>query len=168
MRRLAALLAVLALALATVVATVASAQPSSASVTTPAQLTKRFKLATGQKLILNKQRSNPGHYLVYDLGVQTAAKKARWGTFTVHLVTNPDVEAEVTSLLADSRTGMPGTPSAGNIYWYLGVTLHGEKYWQAKKRYGQNVVLHWIGANPVKKTDASWKRLHVALTQATK
>jgi hypothetical protein len=167
MRRISALLVVLAVAFATVVATVASAHPSSASVT-PTQLTKRFKLATGQKLLLNKQRSYAGHFLAYDLGVQTAAKKARWGTFTVHLVTGPDVEAEVTSLLADTRTGMPATPSAGNIYWYLGVTLHGDKYWQAKKRYGQNVVLHWIGANPVKKTDASWKRLHVALTQAAK
>jgi hypothetical protein len=163
MRRLAAISLVLLLG----AATVAAAQPSAASVSA-LQLTKRFKLATGQKLVVNKQTSYKGHYVAYDLGVQTAAKKARWGTFTVHLVTGPDVEAEVASLLADSRTGMPGTPSAGNIYWYLGVTLHGEKYWQAKKRYGQNVVLHWIGANPVKKTDASWKRLHVALAQATK
>ena len=82
--------------------------------------------------------------------------------------TGPDVEADVTDLLADTRTGELATPSAGNIYWEQGATLQGQVYWQAKRRYGQNVVLTWIGASAVKKTDASWKRLHTALTKATK
>ena len=58
--------------------------------------------------------------------------------------------------------------SPANIYWEQGATLHGDIYWQAKRRYGQNVVLKWIGASATKKTDASWKRLHTALTKATK
>jgi hypothetical protein len=36
-----------------------------------------------------------------------------------------------------------------------------------KRRYGQNVVLMWIGSSAVKKTDPSWKRLHAGLTAAT-
>ena len=104
----------------------------------------------------------------YDLGVATAANKARWGTFTVYLVTAANADAEVGDLLSDSHTGMLGTPSAGGIYWEQGVTLQGVSYWQAKRRYGQNVVVKWIGPTGAKKTDASWKRLHKALTAATK
>jgi hypothetical protein len=139
-----------------------------APATTSTQLTTRFKAATGQKLVVNKQRSYAGHYRAYDGGIQTAALKARFGTFAVYLVTATDVEAEAKDLLADSHTGQLGTPSAGKIYWEQGVSLYGDKYWQAKRRYGQNVVLTWIGSSSAKKTDATWKRLHAALTAATK
>ena len=61
----------------------------------------------------NKQASYAGHYKAYDLGIPTAFKRAKWGTVTVYLVTVPDVETEVTRLLADTRTGALGTPSAG-------------------------------------------------------
>jgi hypothetical protein len=135
--------------------------------TTALQLTKRFKAATGEKLVRNSLLSSPGRYVAYDLGVQTITRKARWGTFTVYLVTSPDVETVVTDLLEDKR-GQLGTASAGNIYWESGVTLQGVTYWQAKRRYGTNVVLKWIGSSNAKKTDASWKRLHLALTKATK
>lgn len=141
---------------------------SAASNTTAAQLTKRFKAATGQKLVANKQLAYPGHYVAYDLGVPTAAKRAIWGTFTVYLVTGADLDAEVNGLLADTHTGMLGTPSPGGIYWEQGATLQGVTYWQAKRRYGSNVVLTWIGSTAAKKTDATWKRLHKALTAATK
>jgi len=151
-------------ALIAVTATASSAAPG----TTATQLTTRFRQATGVKLVPNKQVSYAGHYKAYDLGVQTAAKTARWGTFTVYLVTSADVEADVTDLLSDTHTGVLGTPSAGNIYWEQGTTIHGQGYWQAKRRYGQNIVLTWIGASYAKKTDASWKRLHTALTKATK
>jgi len=160
MRRVAFAVAVLV----AVMATAASAAPG----TTATQLTTRFKQATAQKLVLNKQLTYAGHYKAYDLGVQTTAKTARWGTFTVYLVTSADVEADVTDLLSDTHTGVLGTPSAGNIYWEQGATIHGQSYWQAKRRYGQNVVVTWIGASLAKKTDASWKRLHTALTKATK
>ncbi len=136
--------------------------------TTATQLTTRFKSATGQKLVVSKQRSYAGHYKAYDGGIQTAVLKARLGTFVVYLVTASDVEGEVTELLSDSHTGQLGTPSAGKIYWEQGVTLYGTKYWQAKRRYGQNVVLTWIAPSGAKKTDATWKRLHAALTAATK
>ena len=48
------------------------------------------------------------------------------------------------------------------------MTLQGVSYWQAKRRYGNNVVVKWIGPTGAKKTDATWKRLHAALTKATK
>jgi hypothetical protein len=152
------------IALAALLTSQSVASPS----TTATQLTTRFKAATGQKLVANKQRSYAGHYKAYDAGAQSAAVKARFGTFTVYLVTGTDVEAEVTELLSDSHTGQLGTPSAGKIYWEQGVSLYGDRYWQAKRRYGQNVVLTWIGPSGAKKTDATWKRLHAALTSATR
>jgi hypothetical protein len=157
-------LLVIAVLACLVAATIASAAPG----TTATQLTTRFKAATAEKLVANKQLSYAGHYKAYDLGLSTAFKRARWGTFTVYLITGADVETEVTSLLAHSRTGQLGTPTAGGIYWEQGATLHGQVYWQAKRRYGQNVVLKWIGSSATQKTDASWKRLHTALTKATK
>jgi hypothetical protein len=45
--------------------------------------------------------------------------------------------------------------------------VHGDRYWMAKRRYGANVVLWWIGSQPVRRTDATWQRLHRALTRAT-
>ena len=151
------------LALAALLTSTSVAAPT----TTATQLTKRFKAATGQKLVVSKNFSYAGHYKAYDGGIQTAALKARYGTFTVYLVTASDVEAEVRDLLSDSHSGQLGTPSAGKIYWEQGVTLQGTPYWQAKRRYGPNVVVKWIGASPAKKTDATWKRLHAALTAAT-
>jgi hypothetical protein len=151
-----------------VLAAVTATSSVAASATTASQLTTRFKAVSGHKLVLNKQKSYAGHYKAYDGGVQTAALKARYGTFIVYLVTAADVEAEVNGLLADSHTGQVGARSAGGIYWEQGVSLYGDKYWQAKRRYGKNVVVTWIGSTPAKKTDASWKRLHAALTAATK
>ena len=29
-----------------------------------------------------------------------------------------------------------------------GASLYGDSYWQAKRCYGQNVVLPWIGSTP--------------------
>ncbi len=152
------------LALAALMTSTSVAAPT----TTAGQLTKRFKAATGQKLVVNKQWSNAGHYTAYSGGVQTPALKARYGTFVVYLVTAADVETEVTRLLADTHTGELGAPAAGKIYWETGSSIYGDAYWQAKRRYGQNVVLTWIGSTPAKKTDATWKRLHAALTAATK
>lgn len=162
MRYVVYLVAMLALAALTTATSIA------APTTTSTQLTKRFKAATGQKLVANKQMSYAGHYKAYDGGAQSPALRARYGTFTVYLVTTGDVETEVTDLLANSHTGQLGAPSAGKIYWEQGVSLYGDPYWQAKRRYGQNVVLTWIGSSAAKKTDASWKRLHAALTAATK
>jgi hypothetical protein len=161
--RVVTLLALLAL----VATAVASAQPSATRVSS-SQLTKRFKAATGEKLVRNKQKSYAGHYVTYDLGVQTTTRRARWGTFAIYLVTGSDVEAEVTAKLADSRTGALGPRTSAGIYWEQGTTLYGESFWMAKKRYGQNVVLTWIGSKPVKRTDATWTRLHRALVRATK
>ena len=159
-KRLVLLLALVGL----VVATAAAAAPT----TTAKQLTTRWKAATGVKLVVNKQMSYAGHYVAYDLGTQSGSGKARFGTFTVLLVTDPDVETQVTSLLSDTHTGTLGTPGAGNIYWESGSTVHGDTFWQAKRRYGQNVVVWWTTTSGQKKTDATWKRLHAALTKATK
>jgi hypothetical protein len=164
MRRFVEALAIL-LAFSTAVA--AAQTPAPGGVTAP-QLTTRFKQATGDKLVVNKNSSYAGHYKAYDVGVPTIANKGKYGTFTVYLVTGADVEAEVTDLLADGHTGVLGKPGRGNIYWEAGSTVFGDVYWMAKRRYGGNVVLWWIGSRPVKKTDASWKRLHTALTKATR
>jgi hypothetical protein len=157
--------AVAAVVLALVAAT-AFAQPSATSVTA-AQLTSTFKRTTGDKLVVNRKMSYPGHYKAFDAGPISIARKAKYGQFTVYLVMG-DVEAEAENLLGDSRTGMLGTPGPGGIYWEEGTTLYGDHFWMAKKRYGSNVVLWWIGSNPVKKTDATFKRLHKTLTAATR
>ena len=157
-----------ALVLTVLIALVVTTAASAASTTTAGQLTTRFKAATGIRLLVNKDTSYAGHYKAYDLGAQSVATRARWGTFTVYLVTGADVDADVTRLLADTRTGVLGTPTAGGIYWEQGATLQGQVYWQAKRRYGQNVVVTWIGPSAAKKTDAAWKRLHGALVKATK
>jgi hypothetical protein len=160
-------------AIATIVLTcvsllaVAQASPG-ATDTTAAQLTARFKQATGDKLVKNTKISYPGHYIAYDVGPASIARKAKYGTFTIHLVTGPDVEAEVDDLLADGHTGVLGTPGPSNIYWEAGSTIYGDKYWLAKKRYGANVVLWWISSKPVKRIDATFKRLHTALLRATR
>lgn len=161
MRRFAAALVVL-LAFSV---TAAAAQPSPQSVTAT-KLKTTFKAMTGDKLVPNKKFAYPGHYVAFDAGPQSIARKAKYGTFTVYLVTGADVEAEVTDLLADSRTGQLGAPGPGKIYWEAGSTIYGDLYWQAKKRYGQKVVLWWIGSKPVKKTERSFKRLHAVLTKA--
>ena len=162
MRHIIYLVAMLGLAAAITTTSVA------APATTATQLTTRFKAASGEKLVPSKTMSYAGHYRAYDLGVATAAKKARWGTFTVYLVTGADVQAEVNDLLADSHTGQLGAAAPGNVYWEQGVSIYGDQYWTAKRRYGQNVVLTWTSTSGQKKTDATWKRLHAALTKATK
>jgi hypothetical protein len=162
MRRLAVSVVVL---LATCAA-VAAAQPSAQSVTA-GQLRVKFKQAMGDKLLVNRTISYPGHYVALDVGVPTIAKKGKYGTFTIYVVNGADVEADVTDLLADGHTGVLGTPGAGKIYWESGSTLYGDKYWMAKRQYGETVVLWWIGSKPVKKTDKSFKRLHAFLTKAT-
>lgn len=156
-----------AAALAVLVVTVASVALAQAQNVTAAQLTASFKKSTGDKLVLNKKMSYPGHYKAYDAGVATIARKGKYGTFTIYLVTGADVEGEVKDLLADGHTGALGTPGAASIYWESGKTLYGDPYWMAKKRYGGNVVLWWIGTKPVKKTDKTFKRLHAALLKAT-
>ena len=158
----------IALLLALVFCTVAAGAQTGASAVTASQLKARFKQATGAKLLVNKNSSYPGHYVAFDLGPPSIANKARYGTFTVYLVTGPDVDAEATDLLADAHTGTLGTPAPGNIYWEFGKTAYGDPYWLAKHRYGANVVLWWIGSKPVKKTDATFKRLHTILTKATR
>jgi hypothetical protein len=154
---------VLAIVLAFSVGAAAAQTPASG--VTALQLQTGFKRITGDKLVVNRNSTYAGHYKAFDLGVPTIARKAKYGTFTVYLVTGTDVETEVKELLADSHTGMLGTPGAGSIYWEYGSTIHGDFYWMAKRRYGANVVLWWIGSKPVKKTDLSWKRLHTALTK---
>jgi hypothetical protein len=162
MRHAAAALAVLLVTAASVALAQAPAN------VTAAQLTASFKKSTGDKLVLNKKMSYPGHYRAYDVGAVSIARKAKYGTFTVYLVTGSDLEAEVKDLLADGHTGALGTPGAANIYWESGKTIYGDQYWMAKKRYGGNVVLWWIGSKPVKKTDKTFKRLHTALLKAAR
>jgi hypothetical protein len=134
---------------------------------TSRQVTTRFEQATGDRLVVNRNATYAGHYTALDLGVATIAKKARYGTFTVYVVTAADPAADVTDLLADSHTGVLGTPGASGIHWEAGVTAHGDRYWLAKRRYGRNVVLWWTSVQRARTTDATWARLHRALSRAT-
>ncbi len=130
------------------------------------QTVNGFRTVTGDRLLVNKRASFPGRYVALDLGTPSISTRGRYGTFTVYVVTAPDAESQVADLLADGHTGKLGTPGPGNIFWESGSTLRGERYWLAKRRYGANVVLWWIGSTPVRKTDASFQRLHKALTAA--
>ena len=159
--------AVAAFVLALVAAT-ALAQPSATSVTA-AQLTTTFKRSTGDKLVLNRKMSYPGHYKAYDVGPVSIANKGKYGQFTVYLVTGADLEAEVTDLLADSRTGDARRARRGEDL--LGSRARRSTATTTGWRSGAtatNVVLWWIGSNPVKKTDRTFKRLHTTLTAATR
>lgn len=164
MKRAGAVVAILAVALATAAG---SAAASSSNVTV-AQLKRGFKKATGQALLVDRARSSAGHYTAFNLGVQTATRQARYGTFTIFLVTGSDVPGDVQRLLIDPHTGQPGTPAAGGIVWEKGVTMTGRATWTAKRPYGSNLVIWWTTPSAVKKTDRTWTTLHRALTAVTK
>ena len=159
------LLVAAAVALALAVAAVAQAAPGSVSAP---QLKSGFRKATGQKLVADTIRSSAGHYTAFNLGVQTGTRQARYGTFIIYLVTDPDVATQVRTLLTDPHTGELGRPGAGNIYWEHGRTMTGTEVWLAKRQYGANVVLWWTSSRPVKKTDATFTTLHKALSALTK
>jgi hypothetical protein len=158
------IVAALSVALAAAVGTATGAS----SAVTVTQLKSGFKKATGQALVVDRARSSAGHYTAFNLGLQTATKQARYGTFTIFLVTGGDVPGDVQRLLMDPHTGQPGTPGAGGIVWEKGVTMTGTSTWTAKRPYGSNVVIWWTTTTPVKKTDRTWTALHKALTAVTK
>ncbi len=160
--RLAGVLAVLVASM-----TVAAAQAAPGDVT-PAQLKSGFKKATGQKLVVDKLRSSAGRYTAFNLGVQTFTKQARYGTFTIFLVSGGDVATDVQSLLKNPHTGELDPAAPGGIYWEQDSSLGGQLGWMAKHRYGSNLVLWWTGSEPVKKTDRTFKTLHKALVAVTK
>jgi hypothetical protein len=143
------------------VTAVASAQGAPSTVTS-AQLKAGFKKATGQKLVVDKLRSSAGNYTAFDLGVQTKSRQARYGTFTIFLLTG-DVAANADSLLKNQRTGQLEPPAAGGIHWEHGASLGGGLLWTAKQQYGSNVVLWWTTSQDVKKTDRTYATLHKAL-----
>lgn len=159
---------VTALTLASLVAVaVASIANGGGSNVTASQLRSGFKKATGQVLVVDRARSNPGHYTGFNLGVQTAARQARYGTFTIFLVSGGDVAADVQRLLVD-HTGELAAPAKGGIRWEKGVSLTGTEMWTAKRPYGSNLVIWWTTSSPAKKTDKTWQTLHKALTAITK
>ena len=96
-------------------------------------------------------RLDAGHYTAFNLGVQTTTKQARYGTFTIYLVSGGDVAADVKRLLTDPHTGELGTPATGGIYWEKDVTMSGTDIWMAKRPYGANVVIWWTTTSPVQK-----------------
>jgi hypothetical protein len=154
-----------AAALAVALTAGASGAPSTVSV---AQLKSGFKKATGQSLVVDRTGSSPGHYTAFNLGVQTATKQARYGTFTIYLVSGSDTATDVQHLLTNPHTGELGAPAKGGIYWEKGSTMTGTEYWMAKRPYGANVVIWWTTTTPVRKTDRTWTVLHKALTSVTK
>jgi hypothetical protein len=148
-------------ALAAVTA-VASAHGAPATVTS-AQLTAGFKKATGQKLVVDRGRTSTGHYTAYNLGAQTKTKQDRYGTFTIYLVTGPDVAGDVQRLLMDPHTGQVGAPATGGLYWEHDSTMTGQSVWLAKHLYGANVVLWWTTTSTTRKIDRTYATLHKAL-----
>ena len=159
------LIVAVAAALAASLAAGASGAPSTVTV---AQLKSGFKKATGQALVVDRERSNPGHYTAFNLGVQTMTKRARYGTFTIYLVSGSDVTGDVQGLLTNPHTGQLDPPAAGGIYWEKDSTMTGTDIWMAKRPYGANVVIWWTTTSPVRKTDRTWTVLHKALTSVTK
>jgi hypothetical protein len=133
------------------------------NVASTSQVIARFSATTGETLRVNPRLSYPGHYVALDLGTPSITKRVRYGSFAIYVVTTPDPTTEATNLLADAHTGVLGTPGAAAIFWESGSTLTGQHYWRAKKRYGGNVILTWIGAQDARKIDASFTRLHRAL-----
>ncbi len=158
-------IATIALAAVALVATAAQARTTDV---TPAQLKSGFKKATGQKLVVDKVRSSPGHYTAFNLGVQSFTKQSRYGTFTIYLINGADVASEVGKLLTNPHTGQLDPPAPGGIYWENDVTIQGADVWLAKHKYGSNVVLWWTTPTPTKKTDRTFKTLHKALVAVTK
>jgi hypothetical protein len=151
---------------AIVAAVLAVAIPSASAegqIASQGQVVARFAATTGEKLRVNPKLGYAGHYVALGLGTPSIVQKARYGVFTVYVVTGPDVTTEVNGLLADSHTGKVGAPGPAAIYWEAGTTLRGEHYWLAKKRYGANIVLTWIGTRDARKTEPSFTRLHRAL-----
>ena len=67
----------------------------------------------GRRSSSTGSRSTAGHYTAFNLGVQTTTKQARYGTFTIYLVSGSDVAADVKRLLTDPHTGELGTPATG-------------------------------------------------------
>lgn len=165
MKRTSAIVAVLVAVGALLAAGPANAGASNVTVS---QLKRGFKKATGQTLVVDRARSNPGHYTAFNLGVQTATRQARYGTFTIFLVSGSDAAGDVERLLADPRTGELGPPAKGGIRWEKGVSLTGTETWTAKRPYGSNLVIWWTTASPAKKTDRTWRTLHKALTSVAK
>jgi hypothetical protein len=155
------------LALVVATAALAAAAHAGGAASTTSQVVARFKAHTGDKLLVNKRLSSPGRYVALDLGAPSISRRAKYGTFTVYVLTGRDVDKEAAGLLADAHTGTLGQPGPGNIHWEPGTTLRGDRYWLAKRRYGGNVVLYWIGSSAIKKTDASFRRLHKPLTAIT-
>jgi hypothetical protein len=143
------------------VATVASAQAAPGNVTA-AQLKAGFKKATGQKLVVDSVRSSAGSYTAFNLGTPTFTRLARYGNFTIFLVSG-DVATNVDGLLTDQRTGQLEPPASGGIHWEHGASLGGGLTWTAKHLYGSNVVLWWTTSQDVKKTDRTYATLHKAL-----
>ena len=136
---------------------------SAAPTLTPSQVVARFKARTGTSLAVDKRSSYPGHHTA--LGVpQSISNIGRYGRFTIWVVTSGS-EEDVVELLADAHTGQLGTPGPSVIYWEHGTTIGGTPFWLAKKRYGPGIVLWWYGSE--RKVDATFKRLHRALTTIT-
>ncbi len=159
----------LVIAIATAVsASLAAGASGAPSTVTVAQLKSGFKKATGQTLVVDRVASTAGHYTAFNLGVQTTTKRARYGTFTIYLVTGGDVAADVNRLLTDPHTGELVAPAAGGIYWEKDSTMSGTDIWMAKRPYGANVVIWWTTTSPARKTDRTWTVLHKALTSVTK
>jgi hypothetical protein len=152
-------IAALTLALA---GTLASAAAGAGATVTVAEASKRFKAASGIALVKKASASDAGRYVALDTGAPSITKTARFGRFTLFVVTGADVAGEIGELLADTHTGAPGSPDARGIHWEAGRTLSGTRYWLAKKRYGTNLVLWWYGP-AVRKTDAAFARLHGVL-----
>lgn len=139
----------------------AKPKPGSAGPVTTDLVVQRFRAATGDTLRIDPRATIGVRYDALVLA-PSRSKRARYGVFTLYVVTAADLETVVTELLADGRTGELGEPDRRGIRWEAGTTLTGERYWLAKKRYGANVVLWWFGTQE-RRVDAPFRRLDRAL-----
>ena len=146
----------------------AAAAPSGERAYTAKQLIKRFKKATkGDRLRRDTRASWTGVAALRYGRVQSASVLARYGNFLLYVVRTKELDADVARMLADIHTAEPIAPNRKGVRWEQNVTLHGDTYWTAKKKYARNVVLVWNGGEQKGVTKA-WKRLNKALVKATR
>lgn len=132
---------------------------------TAKQVIARFRAATGDTLVRDSRGSVRGAYDMVDFGAHPSlGLLGKYGQFFLYVVHSADTEKDVAELLADAHSGQPIAPDARGIRWEYGVSLRGERYWTAKKRYGRNVVMLWLGTSR-KATDRGWERVNGVLNR---
>jgi hypothetical protein len=154
-----ALLSLAVIALTALVGCGAQSDQSQVVALTPAQVTQRFREATGRPLQPAAVSDPAWDQLGYGLDMPKSLVD-RYGIFNVY-VGKPGKTESLASLLKDKATDRPLARSADGIYWELDSQ---SKTWVAYKRYGGNVVLVWFSGSKQQVADERFERLDSILS----